>query len=1064
MFRTRFVASASLAYLALALVVPPGAHAQTTGAVIGTVVDQEGGRPLEGVTVLLQGPQGDQGAVTGKDGGYQFSALPIGTYAVHFYYGDVAVDRPEVVVSVDQRVRINARMPAAAVATVTIQQKAPVVDVGSSRVGVTFDQEVIRNVPFALNLGGMLEKAPGAFSDPTAFFNPPSAGLSFAGTTGAENAYILDGMNTSSVGFGTLGFDLASPFIDEVEIITGGYGAEYGHAMGGVVNVATKSGSNQWKGSVQSYLTPGPLGTPRRVYNWSTALTATEEPHYLTDLAMEVGGPLVKNKLFLWVGYAPEFGRGNTVRITSRFVDANNDGLPDGTNGQPTLEELGRQSFANSITSHQYAAKLSFRPAPEHDLSLGFYGINGSHQFLRDPNGDPRAAMTLDKTRRQVLSARWISKLLDRRLQLEANAGLHSEGSVSDSPYQDMRALNQVVWYTSPSLSTFDPSVTCTDNPMTMFKSCPVQQYKSGGYGIAFDRQALRATGQLKASLLFHAAGWHQLKVGGDYEFDQYDNTRYYSGPPGGRGQVLENDGYALVGSFYRLPPGEHLSQYASDDMTGDADPDKDGRTKADLLTAPRYQDAIRAKTKTFDTSAFLQDSYAPLPNLSFNLGLRWEAQQLQDFQGGTPISIHDSFAPRLGVVFDPTNDGRAKLYGHYGRYFESIPMDLNDRAFGGEGVLVSVYADPTGCQTPFDKWGSGNPAMGWKGCMPPGAANQFPLAGENLVVQRRIKGSSSSEIVVGGQYQIVTDLIVGAAYIKRWMGRVIEDTAGIVANPGQIPSSVVDQYEVQAKAAESAAAMPGASAAVKAQASQARSVADATATAAKFPRPRRDYDALQLTANKRLSKNWTVQASYTYSRTRGNYPGLYAADKGQLDPNYTSLYDLADLLMNREGPLPNDRPHILRADGYYQRALNQRDSVTVGLGTLARSGRPNNTLGAHPVYGQSETFILPRGSAGRTPMVTRFDLHLGYRHRLTAGTSLDAFVDIFNIFNQRTALLQDQDYTLDAVSPIIGGDASDLRHLKNANGQPVTKNPNYLAATAYQDPIAGRLGLRLTF
>jgi hypothetical protein len=295
-------------------------------------------------------------------------------------------------------------------------------------------------------------------------------------------------------------------------------------------------------------------------------------------------------------------------------------------------------------------------------------------------------------------------------------------------------------------------------------------------------------------------------------------------------------------------------------------------------------------------------------------------------------------------------------------------------------------------------------------------------------------------------------------------MNHAIEDAAGVVANPGDIPAGVVADYQQKAQVAEAAAAMPGATAAVQAQAREARAVADGISTAAQFPRPRRDYDAFQLTASKRLSRRWTVQASYTYSQTRGNYPGLYAADKGQLDPNYTSLYDNALLLMNRDGALPNDRPHILRVDGYYQQQLGHRSAVTVGLGAMARSGRPNNVLGSDQVYGPSEIFILPRASAGRTPTVTRFDLHLGYRFAVGDGTYLDAFVDIFNLFNQQPALLQDQNYTLDPVEPIIGGDASDLRHLKNVGGQPATKNPNYLAATAYQPPIAGRLGLRFSF
>src|SRR5262249_41933905 len=84
------------------------------------------------------------------------------------------------------------------------------------------------------------------------------------------------------------------------------------------------------------------------------------------------------------------------------------------------------------------------------------------------------------------------------------------------------------------------------------------------------------------------------------------------------------------------------------------------------------------------------------------------------------------------------------------------------------------------------------------------------------------------------------------------------------------------------------------------------------------FDVPRRDYNALQLTASKRFSRNFFLQGSYTYSRLTGNFPGLFNPDSGQLDPNITSQYDLYELLSNRRGPLPADRPHMLKVDGYY--------------------------------------------------------------------------------------------------------------------------------------------------
>ena len=95
---------------------------------------------------------------------------------------------------------------------------------------------------------------------------------------------------------------------------------------------------------------------------------------------------------------------------------------------------------------------------------------------------------------------------------------------------------------------------------------------------------------------------------------------------------------------------------------------------------------------------------------------------------------------------------------------------------------------------------------------------------------------------------------------------------------------------------------------------------------------------------------------------------------------------------------------------------------------------------------------------------MSRLDLHLGYRHPLPGGSSLEAFIDVFNVLNQRTALRVDEAYTMDQVEPIVGGDREDLRHLKSLSGAPAERNPNFLRATAYQAPISGRVGLRFVF
>src|SRR5262249_26853143 len=98
------------------------------------------------------------------------------------------------------------------------------------------------------------------------------------------------------------------------------------------------------------------------------------------------------------------------------------------------------------------------------------------------------------------------------------------------------------------------------------------------------------------------------------------------------------------------------------------------------------------------------------------------------------------------------------------------------------------------------------------------------------------------------------------------------------------------------------------------------------------FEKPKREYNAFVLTASKRLSHNFIILASYTYSRNPGNYPGLFSYNNNQLDPNISSQYDLPELVVNRNGPLPNDRPHNLKLLGTYLIPITGNDSIGVGL------------------------------------------------------------------------------------------------------------------------------------
>jgi hypothetical protein len=240
--------------------------------------------------------------------------------------------------------------------------------------------------------------------------------------------------------------------------------------------------------------------------------------------------------------------------------------------------------------------------------------------------------------------------------------------------------------------------------------------------------------------------------------------------------------------------------------------------------------------------------------------------------------------------------------------------------------------------------------------------------------------------------------------------------------------------------------------------------------TTKNLDKPIRRYDGLQLTANHRFSKNAMILGSYTYSRTKGNFPGLFSTETGQLDPNLTSLYDLPELLANRNGPLGLDRPHLLKVDGFYQFDLKDAGLVILGTSVRGQSGIPHNTLGSHWAYGVEESYILPRGSANRSPFTWTADLKATYGRKIGKSQQVEIFTDIFNVFNQQEETDNDETYTFDNMNPIVGGDVSDLPHSKSLDGGGVeqnltpTVNKNYGKLNGRQSARSIRFGLRYTF
>jgi hypothetical protein len=624
---------------------------------------------------------------------------------------------------------------------------------------------------------------------------------------------------------------------------------------------------------------------------------------------------------------------------------------------------------------------------------------------------------------------------MDKRLLFDVTAGWHhqqrgrlpSDGSKVGST-EGLAGQASIFYRRSDphSLSEFTdiPASECTaPNPIEVDKTvelCPVTgggpQWFAGGPDFIDDIFIDRYQGKAVATYLLNAAGHHVWKAGFDGEIMGYDHTKAYSGTRRFR-ETLDGANWDYNRMYaYLAGPDQAVVQLTQ-----------------------------KAESTSYTFGGFVQDSWSILDLVTLNAGVRLDQRTLVGNDGKVGMRLGNQWSPRVGLIYDFTQQGRSKIYGNYARFYESVPLDLVDRSFPGERQLqgrvrgtVCNPADPdqvnTICRleamTQQDRTANSSARN-------PGSADPtwIVIGGEKVPVDPDLKPQSSDEFVVGGEYEVIPDARAGASYTRRRMNAVIEDMSRdeaatyFIGNPGQ-------------------------------------------GFARDFPRAERNYDAVTVYLNKNFSNLWLAQVSYTWSRLKGNYAGLYKPETFQLDPNINSDFDLKSLLENRFGSLPADRTHSIKVFGAREFPFTGRMSLSVGLSYLGRSGTPINYLGGHVVYGPDEAFILPRGSGGRTPWQHSIDGHVGYTYQLTKDNAVTVSADVFNIFNFQAIDTVDQRYTVADVLPVTPekGVSNEelLKRVQYADGsgdlQSQDINKNWGHARDYQPPRFIRFGAKVTF
>ena len=968
MFKRR--ASALLLVAAALLLVPAtGAQAQTTGRILGQVVDAQGAA-LPGATVTVSSPnlQGVQTQVTDSEGNYRFLSLPPGRYTVKVELASFkTAEQPNVDVGLDKTVTLPVTLQLASVTeSVTVTAVSSTIDTTSTVTGVNAGADLFERIPLRRDFYAVARVAPGTTED--------TVGTVVYGSTGAENQYIIDGLNTTGVEVGDKGKTLNFDFVQEVEVKTGGLPAEYGRMTGGVLNVVTKSGSNTLRGSGFVNTEGGFLqaddDTRDKRPAWTTTVTDIDSR---SDFGGELGGPFFRDRLWFFGAY----NRTNENRNTTVIRALASPGSPAINSEVPT-----------SIDRDLFAAKLTYRIAEGQTL-------NGT--VMGDPSTRDGAIFTIAgpettwKGVREFGGTDFVGKyagVFGSRFLLNGLIARHNESDTWSGAGRDIAQL-------------IDQTVTPTAT--------------SGGFGFFQDQDFKRDVYKVDASSYL---GAHDVKVGFDTEHVKAVNNNYN----GGAGQRI-----------YKLVTGG-VTYYRHRYYINDRAPGYDRSNGATWQIAL----PLTSEPDSLNTSFYAQDSWKAGAGLTVNAGIRWEGQNVRDRDNVSAFKLTDNWAPRIGFVWDVARNNRSKLYANWGRFYESIPMDINIRSFGGEVSCFCYNFSPSAANILQD----------------PAAPRPQALNGGSVTpVDPDLKGQYIEEWLAGFEYDLGRNFVVGAKYGHRELGRVIEDflipEAGeyFIANPGTGVGTEMGFYDGHSTAAA--------------------------------PKAKRTNNAFEVNARKRFSNNWQFLASAVFSKLEGNYDGTYQVSTGQLDPNINSAFDYADFLVNADGKLSNDRLFSLKLDGSYEFSKGGLTGLNLGLSTHLYSGLPLNAYGYSFAYQNWEYYLVPRGSAGRGPKDWETDLQARYPIRISGPRRLVLQADIFNVFNRQAITALDERYNLAEHGGCAGipeancnGDNGItttgnnlIPSFKINDPRATAPNPDYLKkGVLFTQPFSLRVGVRFEF
>ncbi|HYK22541.1 MAG TPA: carboxypeptidase regulatory-like domain-containing protein [Pyrinomonadaceae bacterium] len=1006
----------------------------TTGSNAGDVVDTNGAI-VPGANVKLTGPLGERTTTTTDQGRYAFENLVPGTYTVRVEKGNFkAAEVTDVTVLVNKTTTANVTLqPGQISEVVTVTGGTSAVDQSTTAVSSNMNDQLFTNIPVQRAVSGLFYLAPGASEGLGGGRDNPS----ISGGSALDNLYVADGVNitdsafggigTFSRSYGALGTGINTSFVKEVQVKTAGFEPQYGQSQGGIVNIVTQSGGNEYHGAIYGFASPKSFEAtrkqaddfPRR--NPGGKILHQEGYDAGADLSGYVPG--ARNNLFFFGSFNPTVRRDLVRGSEANTLNPVDSGL----------RIIRGPEFALRTRTYNYAAKGEWLITPNHQVTFSIFG---------DPSKTNKSSfrgLTIDNTTADSVLDYGTRNMALRyngtwspTLTFNASLGL-GRSRFNETGFDNLNQITDRRGSDQTTIEGFTGHLPTRGN------------FNAVGLGFFEPTTSRTRRADFNLSKIHDMWGQHTLGIGYTFQRGLYDGTRDRSGPkwtiPTGNGIASGQTANVQWRLRFRDPatdPGGLLPLFPVQLDNGTTE-----------LIPVRLQ-VIRGEfgDPSFSTfsnyhATYVQDTWRFNKYITGLFGLRWEQEQLNGSPGSSGQRVHytltDNWAPRLGVTVDPLGHGKSKAFYNYGRFFEYLPLDLAERSLSAEkdwtgSLFIPEFTTNGSGQrvAVINQFGTVNPIVD--------AAHQLP-GGTTISAQDPANAFApgtklgfTDEHTFGFEQQLPHNFTFSARYIDRRSKRIIEDAAVLspeaalscdwpncsdffinqvysivnisshldaftnlspfIFNPTFTTVDVGggDLVDFITNTPAGCASSPSGFAGVGVQpnfffpnGSQSVCFAQAGIDANGntlvtpdgkpdgFPDAVRKYRALEIELNRRFSNGWQGFFNWRIAKLEGNFEGHLRNDNGQTDPGISSLFDFTQGDLNllgdqfAIGPLNSDRRHIINVYGSYAfdkaRGWRMLNGLNLGLNMRYETGLPINKLDPHPVY--LNTGEIPLGGRG---------------------------------------------------------------------------------------------------